>query len=109
MPRRYPSRGRRRKGRRPPHRYQGGHPNSRPEGFTGPGFRQAYEWLLPGLAGAEKRRYFNEVSGGIVLVGGLCGLVLGMACFGWIGAVLGLGAGVAAAGSFAEKGRYYRG
>ena len=107
MPRRPPHR-RRRPGRRPPHRYSGGPGPPGPAGFTGPGFRQAWSWLLPGLGGPRRSAYFNEVSGGIVLAGGLCGLVLGLAWLGPIGAILGLGAGVAAGGSFAGSGRFYR-
>jgi hypothetical protein len=48
------------------------------------------------------------VSGGIVLAGGVYGLLLGLAWFGWIGAILGLGCGIAAGGSFAESQRFYR-
>jgi hypothetical protein len=106
--RRRPSHRRRRPGRRPPRRYSGGHGPFRPYGFTGPGFRQLYGWMLPGLGGPEKRRYFNEVSVGIVLAAGLCGAVLGLACLGWVGAIVGLGGGVAAGGSFAESRRFYR-
>ena len=108
MPRRYPDRRRRGKGRRPPHRYRGGPIPPRPAGFTGPGFRQLYDRLLTGVAGPEKRRYFNDISAGIVLVGGVCGVILGAACFGPLGAFLGLGAGIAAAGSFVESGRFFR-
>ena len=105
---RRPPRRRRRPGRRPPNRYSGGHGPPRPAGFTGPGFRQLHRWILPGLEGAEKKRYFNAVCGGIVLAAGICGLLLGLVWFGWIGAILGLGGGVAAGGSFAESRRFYR-
>jgi hypothetical protein len=74
MSRRSPHR-RRRPGRRPPHRYSGRHGPPRPTGFTGTGFRQAWNWMLPGLKGPEKKRFFNEMSGGIILAGGLCGLL----------------------------------
>ncbi len=105
---RRPSNRRRRPGHRPPYRYKGGHGPPRPAGFTGLGFRQAWRWILPGLEGPDKKRYFNQMSGGIVLAAALCGLLLGLACFGPIGAVLGLGAGVAAGASFAESNRFYR-
>ena len=105
---RRPPRRRRWPGRRPPDRYWGGQGSPRPAGFTGPGFRQAWGWILPGLEGAEKKRHFNQVSCGIVLAGGLCGLLLGLACLGPIGAILGLGAGVAAGGSFVGSNRFYR-
>jgi hypothetical protein len=107
MSRRPPHR-RRRPGRRPPHRYSGPYDPSRPAGFTDFGFQQAWKWILPGLEGPAKKRYFNVMSGGIMVGAGCCGLLLGLACFGPIGAVLGLGAGVAVGGSFAESSRFYR-
>ena len=103
-----PPRRRRRPGRRPPDRDTGGPGPPRPAGFTGPGSLQAWAWILPGLGGAEKRRYFNGLSGGIILAAGLCGLVLGLTCLGPIGAMVGLGAGIAAGGSFAASNRFYR-
>ena len=83
---RRPTHRRRRAGRRPPHRYSGGTGPPRPAGFTGLGFRQAWSWILPGLEGPEKKRYFNELSVGIIVSAGLCGLLLGLAWFGPIGA-----------------------
>ncbi len=108
MARRYPNRPRHRPGRRPVYHPPGGQARSAPRGFTSPGYRQFYAWLMPGLAGNEKRQFFNEVSGSVVLAAGLCGAGLGFACLGWVGGALGLGAGIAAGGSFVEAGRYYR-
>ena len=105
---RRPTHRRRRPGRRPPHPYSGGLGPPRPGGFTGPGFRHAWSWILPGLKEPDKKRFFNEVSGGIVLAAALCGLLLGLACLGPIGAILGLGAGIAAGGSFARSNRFHR-
>jgi len=105
---RKPPHRRRRPGRRPPNRYTSRHGSPRPAGFTGPGFRQLHRSILPGLEGSNKKGYFNALSGGIVLAAGACGLVLGLACLGPIGAVLGLGAGIVAGGSFAESNRFYR-
>jgi hypothetical protein len=105
---RRPPRGRRRPGRRPPNRYKGGPGPPRPAGFTGPGFRQLHRAMLPGLRGPAKRHYFNALSGVIVLVAGAGGLALGLAFLGPLGAILGLGAGVAAGGSFVESRRFYR-
>jgi hypothetical protein len=107
MSRRPPNR-RRRPGRRPPNRYSGRHGPPTLQGFTGPGFRQLYEWMLPGLGGTAKKHHFNDVSRGIILAAGLCGAILGLICFGWIGAILGLGGGIAAGGSFAESQRFHR-
>jgi len=108
MARRFPNRPRHRPGRRPPNRPPGGQTRPAPRGFTGPGFSQLYDWMMPGLAGAEKRRFFNEVSGAVVLAAGVCGAGLGFACLGWIGGALGLGVGIAAGGSFVEGQRLYR-
>jgi hypothetical protein len=60
------------------------------------------------LQGSEKREFFNYISGSMILGCGFGGAMLGFAWFGVLGAVLGLGAGLAAGGSFAEKGRFYR-
>ncbi len=106
MSRRRPE-GRRRPGRRPPNRYSGRH-GPAPQGFTGPGFHQFYNRMLPGLGGASKKQYFNEISAGIVLSTGLCGALLGLVCLGWLGAIVGLGLGLAAGGTFVEKNRFHR-
>jgi type IV secretory pathway TrbD component len=64
--------------------------------------------MLPGLSGASKKQFFNEASDAIVLATGFCGAVLGLILFGWLGAVLGLGVGIVAGGSFAESQRFHR-
>ncbi len=99
---------RRRPGRRPP--CQGPAPWSQPnpQGFTGPGFRQVFNRILPGLKGSAKKQYFNDLSEAIVLIIGLAGAALGLMIFGWLGAILGLGAGLAAGGSFVETNRFHR-
>ena len=108
MARKYPDQPRRRPGRRPAHRPPGGPSGPAPRGFTGPGFGQLYARMMPGLAGAEKRQFFNEVSGGVVVAAGLIGAGLGFACLGWIGGILGLSLGITVGGSYVEKQRYYR-
>jgi membrane associated rhomboid family serine protease len=50
------------------------------------------------LRGTAKKQHFNQISDAIVLVAGACGAGLGLIGFGWFGAVLGLGAGLAAGG-----------
>ena len=105
---RSPTHRRRRPGRRPPYQYKGGPNPPRPSGFTGLGFGHAYRMILPGLDGSAKKRYFNELSGWLVASAGMCGLVLGLACLGPLGAVLGLGAGVTAGCSFARTHRFHR-
>jgi hypothetical protein len=106
MPRPYPHR-RRRPGRRPPHRFPGRSPGPPPRGFTGPGFKQFYDALLP-MKGRERKAFFNQVSGGLVLGFGLAGALLGFSWLGLPGAVFGLGIGVAGGASFAERQRFHR-
>jgi hypothetical protein len=100
MPRRHPNRRRRRPGRRPPHRYSG---------FTPPGLDAFYRATMPGLAGPEKRDFFNGLSGWLVAGLGLGGAVVGLCWLGPLGAIVGLAAGLAAGGHAAVKGRFFRG
>jgi hypothetical protein len=108
MPRRYPDRRRRRRGRRPPDRPPGRRGPPRRGGFTGPGFGPAYRALAPGLQGREKKALFNRVSAYLVAAIGLAGTLFGYAWLGPLGAVLGLGGGLAAGGAYAEKERFLR-
>ena len=104
MARPYPHRRRRRPGRRPPDRYSGHRGPPRPGGFTPKALGPLYRVLLPGLRGAEKKRFFNEVSRAVPLGLGLGGAVLGFAWLGPVGAALGLVAGA----SMAERQRFFR-
>jgi hypothetical protein len=106
MPRPYPHGGRRRPGRRPPNRFSGSS-SARPRGFTGPGFKQFYDLLLP-MPGGERKAFFNQISSGLVLGSGMAGAMLGFTWSGLLGAVVGFGIGAAAGGSFAERQRFYR-
>jgi hypothetical protein len=107
MPRRFPNGRRRRPGRRPPNRYSG--PFDPPaRGFTGFGFGPFYRALFPGLRGREKREFFNGIAGWGILGFAFGTAVLGFSQFGVLGAIFGLGAGIAAAGAFAERQRFYR-
>jgi hypothetical protein len=107
MPRPYPHRRRRRPGRRPPHRYQGG--PGPPAGFTPAGLDSFYRVAPPGLLGREKREFFNGVARWLVAGLGLGGVVLGYAALGPLGALLGLAGGLAAGGRVAVEGRFHRG
>jgi hypothetical protein len=107
MPRPYRNRRRRRPGRRPPDRHSGGH--GPPAGFTPPGLDSFYRVALPGLAGCEKREFFNGISRWLVAGFGLGGVVLGFCALGPLGALLGLAGGLAASGRVAVKGRFHRG
>jgi hypothetical protein len=64
--------------------------------------------MMPGLRGAEKRRFFNEMSGGIVLACALIGALVGFHGLGVLGGILGLGVGLAAGSALVQKGRFYR-
>jgi hypothetical protein len=108
MPRSYPNGRRRRPGRRPPDRYLGGQGRSQSQGFTPPGLRSFYDVCMPALKGREKRAFFNRVSGGMVLGSALGAAMIGYSWLGPVGAIFGLGAGIAAGGSIADKGRFYR-
>jgi hypothetical protein len=108
MPRPYPNRRRRRPGRRPPNRYSGRLGPTQPQGFTPGGLRTFYKASMPTLRGVEKREFFNQISGGMILGFAMGGAMLGYAWLGPLGVVFGLGAGIAAGGSIAEKGRFYR-
>jgi hypothetical protein len=106
MARPYPNGRRRRPGRRPPNRYSGRH--GPPQGFTTGGFGPFYRALFPGLRGREKRAFFNDIAGWGILGFAFATAMIGFAQFGLLGAIFGLGAGIAAAGAFAEKHKFYR-
>jgi hypothetical protein len=108
MPRRHPDRRRRRRGRRPPERPPGRRGPPRRGGFTGHGFGPAYRALVPGLQGREKRTLFNRIAAYLIAGIGLAGTLLGYAWLGPLGALLGLGGGLAAGGAYAEKERFLR-
>jgi hypothetical protein len=108
MGRKYPNRRRRRPGRRPPNRYSGRHEHRQFQGFTPFGLRQFYRILLPGLQGREKREYFNEIAGWMVLGVAIGGGMIGYFSLGPLGVIFGLGAGAAAGGALVEKARFYR-
>ncbi len=109
MARKYPNRPRHRPGRCPPNRPSAGASSGgrKPEGFTGPGWRQIFDAVLP-MKGKERREFFNSASTGLVVGLGLGGAMVGGSWGGPIGAVIGLGLGVMAGGLFVEKQRYYR-
>ena len=86
---------RRRRGRRPP-------------GFTPPGCRELYSVFLP-IRGAEKRRFFNEISDRLVVTAGVAAAVVGYGAGGLLGAVLGLAVGLAGAARAMVRGRFRRG
>jgi hypothetical protein len=108
MPRRYPDRRRRRRGRRPPERPPARRGPPRRGGFTAHGFGPMYRALIPSLQGGAKKAFFNRVSAYLIAAIGLAGTLLGYAWLGPLGALLGLGGGLAAGGAYAEKERFLR-
>jgi hypothetical protein len=108
MPRRYRHGRRRRPGRRPLQRYSGLGSSARPQGFTPSIYRPFYDLMMPGLQGAAKKRFFNQISGGIVLSCALFGALLGYHGLGVLGVILGLVVGLAAGSALVQKGRFYR-
>ena len=79
-----------------------------PTGFTAPGCRELYNVFLP-MRGAEKRRFFNDLSDRIVVTAGVAAAVAGYGAGGLLGAVLGLAVGLAGAARAMARGRFRRG
>ncbi len=79
----------------------------RSSGFTGPGLRELYDVVLP-FRGAEKRRFFNQPSDRLVVMLGVAAAVVGYGAWGVLGAVIGLGLGLAGAARAMVRGRFQR-
>jgi hypothetical protein len=95
MRRPYPNRRRKRKGRPPPHRYKAGAFPIRPNSFQDLGLKAIYDLCLPTLGVHNRRRFFNQVGGSIVLGTGVIGAAMGFAMAGPVGGIIGGGAGLA--------------
>jgi hypothetical protein len=80
----------------------------RPPGFTGPGLRELYDVVLP-FGGADRRRFFNQVSDRVVVMLGVAAAVVGYGAGGLLGAAIGLGLGLAGASRAMLRGRFRRG
>jgi hypothetical protein len=80
----------------------------RPSGFTRPGLRELYNVVLP-FKGADKRRFYNQVSDRVVVMLGVAAAVVGYGV-GWLlGAAIGLSLGLAGAARAMVRGRFRRG
>ncbi len=79
----------------------------RPPGFTAPGLRELYNVVLP-FGGADKRRFFNQISDRIVVMVGVAAAVVGYGAGGLLGAVIGLAVGLAGAARAMVRGRFQR-
>src|SRR5438067_1535886 len=64
----------------------------RNQGFSGPGQRHAWGLMArdAGIRGREKRDFFNQASGIMVLSAGVAGAIFGYSLLGWIGGIVGL-------------------
>ncbi len=80
----------------------------RPSGFTEPGLRELYNVVLP-FGGSEKRRFFNQISDRLIVMLGVAAAVVGYGAGGLLGAVIGLGLGLAGAARAMVRGRFRRG
>ncbi len=80
----------------------------RPQGFTGAGLRELYNVVLP-FGGADKRRFLNQISDRVVVMLGVAAAVVGYGAGGPLGAVIGLGFGLAGAARAMVRGRFRRG
>jgi hypothetical protein len=84
--------------------------SNRNKGFSGPGQRHAWGLITrgAGIRGREKRRFFNQISGIMVLSAAVAGAVFGYSLFGWLGGITGLLVAAALMGKFVVRGRYFR-
>jgi type IV secretory pathway TrbD component len=80
----------------------------RPDGFTGPGWRELCNVALP-FQGGEKRRFFNGLSDRVVVAAGVAAAVVGYGAGGLLGAVLGLAVGLPGAARAMARNRFRRG
>ena len=92
--------GRKRKSRR----------GKRAQGFSRPGQGQAWGLITrgAGIKGGEKRRFFNQLSGIMVLSAAVAGALFGYSLLGWLGGIIGLIVGAALMGKLVIRGRYFR-
>jgi hypothetical protein len=84
--------------------------SNRTQGFSGPGQRQAWNVVTQsiGMKGREKRQFFNQISGVMVMSAAVVGALVGYSTLGWIGAILGLVVAAGLMAKFVIRGRYYR-
>lgn len=82
----------------------------RQKGFSEPGHRQAWDYMLrgSGVQGREKRRFFNTISGGMVLSAGLVGAFFGYSLLGLLGILIGFLVAGGLMANFVIKSRSFR-
>jgi len=91
-------------------RHRRGKRNHRQQGFSGPKQRPVNNMLARavGVRGRDKRHFFNQLAGSMVIGAGVAGAFLGYNWFGFFGAVFGLVVGVGAMSKFVVGRRYFR-
>jgi hypothetical protein len=84
--------------------------SKRAQGFSGSGQRQAWNLVTrgTGVRGREKRQFFNQISGIMVLSAAIAGAIFGYSLLGWLGAILGLVVAAGLMAQFVVRNRYYR-
>ena len=107
MSRLRPNRRRKRPGRRPPHRYRGGHLPIRPNSFQDFGLRHLYNFLMPDVRGRDRRKFFNQVGAWTALGMGVFGALVGSSS-GPVGAVIGFLVGLGLMVHVLTKHRFLR-
>jgi hypothetical protein len=108
MSRPNPHRRRKRPGRRPPHRYQGGNPQLRPNSFMDFGLRHVWDLVAPDIRGRDRRKFFNGFSSYSVLGMGLTAAFIGFSAAGLPGAILGGAVAIALTDHALKKHRFFR-
>jgi hypothetical protein len=103
-----PYHGRRRRRPRWRLRYRGGGLAPRPGSYQAFGLRYLHDLVLPGIRGGDRRRFFNDVSGGLAVWFGVLGAAIGWGMIGPFGVLLGFGAGVVFGAGYLTRNRYFR-
>lgn len=85
-------------------------PRQRPQGFSTSTQRPLWELMFrsQGVSSKEKRQYFNQLSGIMILSVGIGCAAAGSTRFGVLGAIVGFVIGVAVMGKWVTKNRYFR-
>ncbi|HEY2158393.1 MAG TPA: hypothetical protein VGH33_22375 [Isosphaeraceae bacterium] len=75
--------------------------------MTTPGLRELSNVALP-IRGAEKKKFFNDLSDRLVVMAGVAAAVVGYGAGGLLGALVGLMMGLYAAARAMVRGRFRR-
>jgi hypothetical protein len=78
----------------------------RPQGFSGP-ITGLFTRPL-GIAQGDKRQFFNDVSGAMVMSAAAVGAFTGFVWLGWIGGIIGFFVAGSLMAKFVVRGRFHR-